>query len=119
MCSHHAVFFHIGAQYHYTHLPGVFGERVWPGTLECIGLEASLLECESNVGSVNAYCSYNDYLSVQCASEFFKTYGNNNNCLQVYNTKSSTMYQKISQSTAANFSKRFFPSENLTFASNF
>ena len=70
MCtSHYAVFFHIGAQNRYTYLPGVFGERVWPGIFKCIGLEASLLECESNVGSVNAHCNYNDYLSVQCASE--------------------------------------------------
>ena len=73
MCSHYAVFFHIGAQNHYTYLPGVFGERVWPGIIKCIGLEASLLECESNVGSVNAYCNYNDYLSVQCASELKPT----------------------------------------------
>ena len=74
MCSHYAVFFHIGAQnrYTYMYLRGVFGGRLWPGILQCIGLEASLLECESNVGSVNAYCNYNDYLSVQCASEFLK-----------------------------------------------
>ena len=32
-------------------------------------METALLECESNVGSANAYCDYDEYLSVQCASE--------------------------------------------------
>ena len=115
MCSHYAVFFHIGAQNRYTHLPGVFGERAWPGILECIGLEASLLECESHVGSVNAYyCDYNnEYLSVQCASELkpMATI-----IVSKFITQTAQLcIKKISQSTAANFSKHFFPSQNLTF----
>ena len=109
MCSHHAVFFHIGAQNYYTYFPGVFGERVWPGILQCIGLEASLLECES----VNAYCKYNSYLSVQCASELkpMATII----IVSKFITQSAQLCIKKSQSTTANFTKHFFPSKNLTF----
>ena len=32
-------------------------------------MEASLLECENNVGSGNANCYVDHFLSVRCASE--------------------------------------------------
>ena len=57
-----------GAQDYHTYIIGVYQQNIFPGTLECSGMEASLLECENHFGRVN-YCNRGFFLNVRCASE--------------------------------------------------
>ena len=58
-----------GAQSYYRDLTGSCQPMFWPGTSLCSGMEASLLECENNVGDGSTYRNCFNALSVRCASE--------------------------------------------------